>query len=309
MQNDFNDLDFHIDKANIKLMSIDGIEFENEFHSIMKCIHGTDFIATIPMGSRGDLKCDGFSIRTGTVYQCYSPRYGKIDVNYAIKKIEQDFIGAHESWKDKLKKWAFVVNVYKDKVSPELIEKITQVSQQIGVEFILISRSDILDLVRNLPHTERVKLYGAPRQSSENQKLDHDVKLYNDLKCLLGDSGVIKFLDEQDVGYGYEIRRIKGLWHFASEWKKPELKFRDEKINEILLAMLNKAEDYENYHSEHMIEHGNRYNFPYNDSAIFDDKKYVEIQKIKRNMHKMSSEFVDLYNKLIKMCIEIFPEI
>lgn len=115
--------------ATIKLSEIDGDAFEDEVQSILKSLWRDDFTPTIPMGSRGDLKCDGYRHSTATVYQCYGPRYGQVNVNEAINKINDDFRLAKNHWKNAIKEWKFVVNVYKDKLPSELLREIVKISE------------------------------------------------------------------------------------------------------------------------------------------------------------------------------------
>ncbi len=78
-------------KAESELKDLDGDAFETRFQEVAKLLWKEDFIPTIPMGRRGDLKCDGFRTSTGTVYQCFGPRYGQTNVEAALAKIGEDF--------------------------------------------------------------------------------------------------------------------------------------------------------------------------------------------------------------------------
>jgi hypothetical protein len=81
-----------------RLTEVDGDAFESLFQEIGKALWGRGFQATIPMGSRGDLKCDGWRADVGYLYQCYGPRYGQANVADALKKVDEDFRGAKEGW-------------------------------------------------------------------------------------------------------------------------------------------------------------------------------------------------------------------
>ena len=81
-------------RLQVQLRDIDGDAFETLFQNIGKAIWGSAFDPTIPMGRRGDLKCDGWRGDVGYVYQCYGPRYGQADVNEALKKVEEEFQGS-----------------------------------------------------------------------------------------------------------------------------------------------------------------------------------------------------------------------
>ena len=70
-----------------------------------------DFQKVIPYGPRGDLKCDGYHGSLKRVYQVYAP--DKMNERDAIKKIETDFNGAVQHWKEKLQAWVFVHNQWR----------------------------------------------------------------------------------------------------------------------------------------------------------------------------------------------------
>lgn len=151
-------------KAESELKDLEGDAFETRFQSIAKSLWREDFTPTIPMGRRGDLKCDGFRTSTGTVYQCYGPRYGQANVEDALAKIDEDFRGAKAHWGPQLREWKFVVNLYRDKLPSELVRKIEQLAEELEVPAGPLTRSDILDLIKDIPDEERVRLYGrVPR--------------------------------------------------------------------------------------------------------------------------------------------------
>lgn len=167
------DWDWQRLKAESGLKDLEGDAFETEFQKIAKALWKDDFTPTIPMGRRGDLKCDGFRHSTGTVYQCYGPRYGKADVNAALAKIDEDFVGAKDEWGGQLREWKFVVNLYRDKVPSDIVLKIAELSKQLGVAAAAFNRSDILDLIRQLPAQERAALYGRAPRATDATKITY----------------------------------------------------------------------------------------------------------------------------------------
>jgi len=147
-------------KLRNELSSADGDAFESLFQKIAKSYWKSFFIPTIPMGSRGDLKCDGFHSVTGNVFQCYGPRYGQADVDYMLKKIDEDFRGAKAHWGDRMKGWIFVVGLYRDKVPSEIIRSIVDLSTELSVPFGIWTRQEIIEIARHLDATDRAELFG-----------------------------------------------------------------------------------------------------------------------------------------------------
>lgn len=156
------------------LMKIDGDAFETRFQAIAKARWGTDFQPSIPMGSRGDLKCDGYRQSTGTVFQCFGPRYGQVNVDDALGKIADDFAGARAHWGDLLKEWVFVVNVYRDKVPAELIQAVAQLEADSGVATRLLNRTDIAAIAEALPPLKRKELWGHAPQPAEMVRITYE---------------------------------------------------------------------------------------------------------------------------------------
>ena len=144
-----------------RLSDADGDAFESLFTEIAKAAWGADYTPTIPMGSRGDLKCDGFRKSEGAVHQLYGPRYGQADVDRALTKIREDFRGAHVHWGSFLKKWVFVVGVYQGRMPAELIREVETISSELGVAAEIWTREEVIELAARLPEAERRRLFGA----------------------------------------------------------------------------------------------------------------------------------------------------
>eukprot|EP00456_Euglypha_rotunda_P040050 TRINITY_DN30897_c0_g1_i6.p1 TRINITY_DN30897_c0_g1~~TRINITY_DN30897_c0_g1_i6.p1 ORF type:complete len:132 (+),score=10.92 TRINITY_DN30897_c0_g1_i6:336-731(+) len=120
---------------------------------------------------------------------------------------------------------------------------------------------------------------------------------------LLGRGGLIKFLDEQDMGFGHAIGRISNLWRFVDEWKNPELEFIDGTIDNIRFRMVEKANEYRNVHCAYMSERGDMYvmNILPGKMPEFDQSDLDRLTKMKRHIHGLASEFVSLYAEFVRM--------
>jgi len=289
--------------AELRLTCIEGDAFEHEVQSILKMLWQEDFTKTIPMGSRGDLKCDGFRRSTGTVYQCYGPRYGQVNVNEALSKINTDFRGAIDLWGDQIKEWKLVVNVYADRIPSEIVREIARLSKDLRVKAAPVDRTDLLNIIKGLTNADRVELYGSAHSPMQLHYVTHDRKLYDQLRGLLGSSGVIRFLDEQDMGYGHEVGRIKGLWQFVDEWRGPDFRFIDDQLEGIRLQTIDVAGKYQIVHAENMSLVEGRYtmNVSPGIGPEFNDAEHRRLTQVKALMHGMASQIVSLYNELIHM--------
>ena len=96
----------HKMKLDSELHDRDGLSFQNLFEQIMRK-SDSSFLTVRPMGRAGDWKADGFSLNSGTVYQCYAP--GKMKGAEAAKKIIEDFDGARNHWQEKMLAWVFAI--------------------------------------------------------------------------------------------------------------------------------------------------------------------------------------------------------
>lgn len=144
-----------------KLGEIDGDALETLFGQIAKAAWGDDYQATIPMGSRGDLKCDGFRQSEGAVYQLYGPRYGQANVNDALAKIAEDSKGALTHWGPSMKSWTFVVGLYAGRTPSEIVRAVASLPTSLGVPAKVWTRDDIIALAKTLPAAERRRLFGG----------------------------------------------------------------------------------------------------------------------------------------------------
>ena len=163
-------------RLHVRLGESDGDAFETLFQDIGKALWSTAFNPTIPMGSRGDLKCDGWRSDVGHVYQCYGPRYGQANVSDALKKVDEDFRGAKDHWKGLLKKWWFVVGLYRDKVPSEIARLMAQLTNELNVPSDILHRGDIVDLARGIEAGLRAKMFGgrAPGSGDMNRRATYE---------------------------------------------------------------------------------------------------------------------------------------
>ncbi len=95
----------HQIKLELELFRRTGKSFQDFFEQIMQKADPS-FIMVKPIGREGDWKADGYSVKTKTVYQCYAPE--DMTGPKAAKKVDEDFAGARDRWKEKMQSWIFV---------------------------------------------------------------------------------------------------------------------------------------------------------------------------------------------------------
>ncbi|WP_434346846.1 ABC-three component system protein [Myxococcus virescens] len=85
-----------------------GDAFQDFFSTIMEMAHPADFQRVRPWGRLGDWKNDGYLRSERTLFQVYAPN--DWPSAETVRKIEEDFAGALEHWKEHLSTWVFVHN-------------------------------------------------------------------------------------------------------------------------------------------------------------------------------------------------------
>ena len=81
-------------------------EFQNFFCDIMELRYPSDFLRTVPSGSIGDLKNDGYLASKRMLFQLYAPK--AMTKSVASKKIREDFEGAKIHWLEYFDTWVLV---------------------------------------------------------------------------------------------------------------------------------------------------------------------------------------------------------
>jgi tetratricopeptide (TPR) repeat protein len=166
----------------LKCVDSKGNAFQKFFEQLMSMYDKT-FMPVKPGGPEGDWKCDGYSIASQTVYQCYSPdemRTGKTS-----RKIREDFGGAERMWGAKMKRWGFVWNA--DALPPQVVGVLADLAtecqgrvtiEQFGPEKLWdefvskFSNSELDDLLGEIPvsamlQTSQLRLAGKALRSHE----------------------------------------------------------------------------------------------------------------------------------------------
>ena len=89
----------------IAFLESKGDEFQRLFEKLMKKVYPNDFIPCRPWGKDGDCKNDGYLRSQRKLFQVYAPN--EIKKEEAIRKINEDFVGAKNHWEEYFDKWIF----------------------------------------------------------------------------------------------------------------------------------------------------------------------------------------------------------
>jgi hypothetical protein len=109
----------------------DGTAFQNFFSEVMELRYPGDFQRVKPYGRLGDRKCDGYHSSIKVVCQVYAPETLKLDV--ILAKIDEDFLGALDYWKDQMLGWRFVHNQWRG-LPADVVSKLTGLETKHKIE-------------------------------------------------------------------------------------------------------------------------------------------------------------------------------
>lgn len=147
----------------IALLEKKGTAFETWFVALAGHAFGSDFVGVRSYGNRGDWKCDGLQVSTGTIFQCYAP--DSLTDTKTIDKITEDFTGALEKWSDQMKVWVFVHNDLRG-LSPTIVSHINSLQKQNPeVKIETWSEPNLFELFNLLTSKSKERLFGpVPNQ-------------------------------------------------------------------------------------------------------------------------------------------------
>lgn len=151
-------LHYHEMVLQCELFRRNGKSFQDFFELIMQKLDPS-FMMVKPMGRVGDWKSDGYSPASGTVYQCYAPE--EMTAAASAKKVEDDFKGAKNYWKEKMKRWVFV---WSSEVAlpPQVAAKFAKLKQEYStIEIVHMGRAGLWEIVKHLSAADRESLLGV----------------------------------------------------------------------------------------------------------------------------------------------------
>jgi hypothetical protein len=154
-----------------------GAEFQSFFEAVMERVE-PDFIKVKPSGAEGDWKCDGWLPNPGTCFQAYAPEAG-LTVPKTVVKIEADFRGAREHWKQAMKEWVFVWSAEIDGLPPQVLDLLNRLGAENEGTVIVRhwGRSALWTRVKALPAADLVDLFGVvPGLDLITGTTDHEIQ-------------------------------------------------------------------------------------------------------------------------------------
>jgi|HubBroStandDraft_2_1064218.scaffolds.fasta_scaffold07715_3 hypothetical protein len=145
-------------KLELELFRLTGQSFQGFFERIMQK-SDKSFLVVKPSGVVGDWKSDGYSADTATIYQCYAPE--ELTATKAANKVHEDFNGAKDRWKEKMKRWVFVWSSERA-LPPQVVAALAEIKDKNPLLTIEpIGREGLWDIVKALPVSDRESLLGV----------------------------------------------------------------------------------------------------------------------------------------------------
>lgn len=150
-------LSYHETQLELALYRRVGRSFQDLFEQIMQkgdpC-----FLMVKPMGREGDWKSDGFSLTSGTLFQCYAPE--QLTGAEAARKAKEDFYGGRDHWKEKMRAWVFVWSSDRA-LPPQVVNALAELKvahPDISIEH--MGREGLWQIVRQFPMADRIAILG-----------------------------------------------------------------------------------------------------------------------------------------------------
>lgn len=149
-----------------------GKAFETLFSRIMAHAFPGDFQPVRPYGPKGDLKCDGFRVSDGTVFQCYAP--DTMRLKPLLAKVDEDFGGALAHWKTQMLRWEFVHNDIRG-LPAEAVKKLAELNAaNPNVALAVCGEAELRKIAMSLPRHQLEDIFGAVPSGRVLEKLDFE---------------------------------------------------------------------------------------------------------------------------------------
>lgn len=149
---------FYNQRFKIDYLRKKGLEFQDWFVQIANAYYGDNFLRIRPMGVLGDYKCDGYVRDEQIVFQCYAPQ--GFSEGELKKKINEDFFGAEEHWRGRIKKWILVLSDFRG-FGPVVTQEILTLDEKFPyISLRVWGENEIRELVMSLTENQMQDLWG-----------------------------------------------------------------------------------------------------------------------------------------------------
>lgn len=112
----------------VRFVTSRGDAFQRLFEQLMSKRYPGDFMACKPWGRQGDQKNDGYLPSARTMFQVYAPN--EFSSAETVTKINDDFAGAKDHWRQYFDRWVFVHNAYDQRLPPDVIKALADLKQK-----------------------------------------------------------------------------------------------------------------------------------------------------------------------------------
>jgi len=138
-----------------------------------QALYSDDFQLVKAAGREGDGKSDGYLISEKCVFQSYAPSSG-FNKSKLLTKIECDFNGAKDKWREEMEKWVFVHSDPEGlpKYALDLISDLKK--QNPAIEIKVWRPSIIKEKALSLELNKLVDLFGAAPSQQDMTRLTHE---------------------------------------------------------------------------------------------------------------------------------------
>jgi hypothetical protein len=140
----------------------------------------------------------------------------------------------------------------------------------------------------------------------EDLSKEHDKKLYDELISLLPTSGVIEFLDKNNMaGFSFLDSHLDPLRTFYYEWNRADKEFIHEELENLRKDIWKKADTYleiiatQTFSSDRLSE---RRSVP----EEWEFEQPERFAKVVKSLHTLAGEIVDLHRRMIRAARSYF---
>lgn len=163
------------------------------------------------------------------------------------------------------------------------------------------------DIAHDLATDEKVFFKHYPQFSPKKSPVkEHDQKLYDALIQLLPSTGVIQFLDQNNMaGFSFLDSMLDPLRKFYYEWNRPEQEFINSELESLRKELWQRADQYLDVITTETFSVGSMAER----RSVPEEWQYQQPERFNRvvkDLHSLAGEIVDLHGKLVRAARDYF---